>query len=281
MPWTAKSASTKTAKADTPAKKKRWAAVANSALRRTGNDGLAIREANGVVAKMAEGGRPSVSYSGSTDSGGYNRKGVALGSHQMDLAIPVSDDTDLTGTAGYSPNLYGRGNSDIGGMIGLRTRFASGGLASLNSISYADKNFERGTKSGFIHSLVPGRTDRLPMSVKANSFVVPADIVSGMGQGNSAAGAHILGQITKAPYGASMPTSRGHLSISKPRMADGGKADKVQIVGAGGEMVIPPEDVAHIGGGDLEKGHKILAAMVDTVRKQVAKRLLKLKPTKK
>lgn len=49
MPWTPKDASHSTRKADTPAKRRQWAHVANSALDRTGDDGLAKRLANAVI----------------------------------------------------------------------------------------------------------------------------------------------------------------------------------------------------------------------------------------
>jgi len=49
MPWTAKDASRKTKKAKSPKAKRQWSAVANSVLKRTGDDALAIREANAVV----------------------------------------------------------------------------------------------------------------------------------------------------------------------------------------------------------------------------------------
>src|SRR5262249_42417841 len=51
------------------------------------------------------------------------------------------------------------------------------------------------SQSGMIHSDVPGRTDRLPMTVPKNSYIIPADIPSGLGQGNSMAGAKLLSQI--------------------------------------------------------------------------------------
>jgi hypothetical protein len=53
MPWTAKDATKKTKKANTPARARQWAAVANSVLQRTGNEALAIREANAVVGRTA------------------------------------------------------------------------------------------------------------------------------------------------------------------------------------------------------------------------------------
>ncbi len=41
---------------------------------------------------------------------------------------------------------------------------------------------------GAIKSSVPGRTDKLNLNVAAGSSVVPSDVVSGLGQGNTDAG---------------------------------------------------------------------------------------------
>jgi len=41
---------------------------------------------------------------------------------------------------------------------------------------------------GPIHSSVAGRTDHLPMHVASGSYVIPADIISALGEGNSMAG---------------------------------------------------------------------------------------------
>lgn len=51
MPWQPSDAQRHTKKADTPKAKRQWRDIANSALERTGNEGLAVREANGVVKK--------------------------------------------------------------------------------------------------------------------------------------------------------------------------------------------------------------------------------------
>ena len=64
-------------------------------------------------------------------------------------------------------------------------------------------------------------------------------------------------------------------------MAAGGKTDGVPIVAAGGEYVIPPEDVVHIGGGDLDHGHKILDAFVKKMRQKTIKTLQGLPGPKK
>jgi hypothetical protein len=73
------------------------------------------------------------------------------------------------------------------------------------------------------------------------------------------------------------------LSIALPprRYASGGATDTVPIVAAGGEYVIPPEDVMHLGGGDLDHGHKILDAFVKKMREKTIKTLQRLPGPKK
>lgn len=46
--------------------------------------------------------------------------------------------------------------------------------------------------SGPIHAAVAGRTDHLPMTVESGSYVLPADIVSAGGEGNTLAGFKVL-----------------------------------------------------------------------------------------
>jgi hypothetical protein len=50
-------------------------------------------------------------------------------------------------------------------------------------------------------STVPGRTDRIPMRAAPGSYVLPADVVSGLGQGNTHAGAKMWGQAIMAAVG--------------------------------------------------------------------------------
>jgi hypothetical protein len=63
--------------------------------------------------------------------------------------------------------------------------------------------------------------------------------------------------------------------------AEGGATEGVPIVAAGGEYVIPPEDVVHIGGGDLDHGHKVLDAFVKKMRQKTIKTLQNLPGPKK
>lgn len=56
--------------------------------------------------------------------------------------------------------------------------------------------------TGPIHSSVAGRTDHLPIHVPSGSYVIPADIVSGMGEGNTIAGfKHLRRMFGGTPYG--------------------------------------------------------------------------------
>ena len=52
MPWGPNDASGHDKKAKSAKQKRQWAHVANSVLERTGDEGLAVREANGVIKGM-------------------------------------------------------------------------------------------------------------------------------------------------------------------------------------------------------------------------------------
>lgn len=51
MPWGPSDAPRHDKKANTPKLQRQWSHVANGVLQRTGNDALAIREANGVIGR--------------------------------------------------------------------------------------------------------------------------------------------------------------------------------------------------------------------------------------
>ena len=123
---------------------------------------------------------------------------------------------------------------------------------------------------GPIHSNVAGRTDHLPINVPSGSYVIPADIISAMGEGNTMAGFKIMNDITKMYGGLPQAFASGGLS-----------GEKVPIVAAGGEYVIPPEVVIGIGGGDMDAGHKELDDFVKKMRANTVKTLQKLPGPKK
>jgi hypothetical protein len=139
---------------------------------------------------------------------------------------------------------------------------------------------------GPIVSSVPGRTDHLPMHVPSNSYVFPADIVSALGEGNTAAGHKVIGVVFEGtPYTHSNDMYGQKKSevygIPLPKKANGGAASDVPIVAAGGEHILAPEHVERLGKGDVNQGHKILDAFVKAVRKRHIKTLQKLPGPKK
>lgn len=184
---------------------------------------------------------------------------------------------------------------------GTAARFA---LSMLKRPKFADG----GSVTGPLMGWDGGRTDTLPIHVPSGSYVVPADVVSGLpgAQGNSLAGHNALDKLFKsmplspdeAPYGASPPklpkgrTTPGlvpeHklLTHSIEGLATGGSAGKseghpVPILAAAGEYVVPPEIVKRIGLGNIKRGHELLDELVMQLRKKHIKTLQKLpKPAK-
>lgn len=154
-------------------------------------------------------------------------------------------------------------------------------------------------KGGMLNSPIPGRTDKIPVNVPAGSYVLPADIPSAIGQGNSMAGAEILKKMfSSGPYGMAPMKGRSRPPLPPrwmnppkiPRLmkADGGEVEpepdqdeRVPIIAAGGEYILNPEVVAAIGNGSMTEGHKVLDKFVLDVRKHHIKTLKGLKPPKK
>jgi hypothetical protein len=120
---------------------------------------------------------------------------------------------------------------------------------------------------GPIHSPVAGRTDHLPMHVPSGSYVIPADIVSATGEGNTMAGFKVMNRIFGSRGGAPKGYGEGGA------VHDG---ELVPIIAAGGEYVIHPAAITKIGAGDLDRGHKELDDFVKGLRAKTVKTLQKL-----
>lgn len=134
---------------------------------------------------------------------------------------------------------------------------------------------------GPIHSAVAGRTDHLPMHVPSGSYVIPADVVSGHGEGNTIAGFKVMRRTFggtpygggKTPYGQSGGPYGEHLATGGDA---GGEDEGVPIVAAGGEYVISPQEVARVGDGDMDAGHRVLDDFVKQSRAGIVKTMSKL-----
>ena len=116
---------------------------------------------------------------------------------------------------------------------------------------------------GPIHSAVAGRTDHLNMHVPSGSYVIPADIVSSLGEGNTMAGFRAVKEMFKNAVGGDAP-----------------EGAPVPIVAAGGEYVLSPQEVAWVGKGDIDLGHKALDKWILDTRAELIKTLKNLSPPK-
>lgn len=195
-------------------------------------------------------------------------------------------------------------------LLGL----VGGGLLVYGSAEEEPKKFARGGHTpwnvrrsshiqhngGMIQSSIPGRTDKIPLNVKSGSYILPADVPSALGQGNTMAGGDILrNMLKKGPYGvrpmSAKPRALGLPKLGKPKrmrmptvpmaptmkFASGGESGNVPIIAAGGEWVVPPEIVNDIGGGNMDVGHRTLDKFVLDVRKRNIQTLKNLKPPKR
>jgi len=108
---------------------------------------------------------------------------------------------------------------------------------------------------GPIPSNVCGRTDHLPVNVPTGAYVLTADIVSALGEGNTIAGFDTLNKFFgKQQYVVGSP--------------------KTEVVVAGGEYVLTPQSIANrIGGGDLDAGHDVLDQFILKYRAKTIKAL--------
>ena len=185
---------------------------------------------------------------------------------------------------------------------------------------------------GAINTATPGRADAHPTHVPPGSYVMSAEDVAHIGDGNTAAGQALLakmflplqaqsgGQIAlmgqgapyggaSAPYGAQIPNLRtrgmppprypapanprgigpsqtavqahGGIVPGQPgsqflERMQGGAQPATPINISGGEFVIPPDEVKRRGRGDVNRGHEILDAWVNNLRKEHIKTLQKL-----
>lgn len=179
-------------------------------------------------------------------------------------------------------------NRAVGGAaraIGVALDRASGGIAPAPNFA-APRQLVKGP----LISRVPGRTDSHAAKVPSGAYVIPADIVSGRGQGNTLAGVNTLERVFKmGPHGVKMPPmarspnwrfGRG-FGVRPPRAvahaeggsADGGDEQLVPVNLAGGELVVPPENLLSVVHPDLDRAHAIMDQWVLDERKKLQKTL--------
>jgi hypothetical protein len=187
-----------------------------------------------------------------------------------------------TPSTAQSEQGYARGGFAGGGSSPM-------GISSSEAAPWWTRAEARSADSGFINSAVPGRTDHIPQNPAADSYVIPAEEVAGLGEGNSLAGAHMLSMaFGMGPYGTRMPAAHrgsGPPHATPPRLlaqeSRGGARSgvgqgEVPIMAAGGEFIVPPHIVAAVGRGNARRGHQVLDKFVMRLRQQHMKTLRKL-----
>ena len=177
----------------------------------------------------------SRSYNYDSD-GGYDSGGINYG---YEMGYDYSDD-GIGGDAGPSnASAADMGGEDVAQGGRIRRKFAQGGIASLkNNVP----SFQAGGE------------------MESDSFIVPADVVSALGNGSTDAGVDLLNQY----IGMAMPIEGegDGLSDDVPTSIEGDQPARV----ADGEVYIPAEVVAMLGQGDPELGSSKLYTMMDKIR---------------
>jgi len=126
---------------------------------------------------------------------------------------------------------------------------------------------------GPINGDAPGRVDVHKMQVEDGGYVISSDVISHLGQNNSAAGLklaqHLFGEGGKYDTGEEVKSAGGKAT---------GTGKPVDCITAGGEFVISPRVTRAIGKGDIDLGHKILDKWSMDVRKDHVETLKNLPP---
>lgn len=151
---------------------------------------------------------------------------------------------------------------------------------------------------GLFPGAASGRADTLKASVDPESYIIPADVVSALGDGNTSAGADVLdgmfGQDAGEPQAPEAPPQNPDApQIPRQQFAAGGMPQgmptpppmpaapqqggaAVPIRASSGEYQVKPQTVAALGDGDIKHGHDVLDHFVKQVRAKYKKHLNKL-----
>lgn len=141
-------------------------------------------------------------------------------------------------------------------------------------------------RGGYLSGASPGRADAVHTTAPGGAYVLPADVVAGLGEGNSLAGAAAVeAMLRSGPRGIPLPSGRGGMGAPRPpsepgamvgQARGGATPSRTPVALSDGEYVISPEDVARFGNGDLKKGHRWFDAFVLRERRKHIKKLVKL-----
>ena len=120
-----------------------------------------------------------------------------------------------------------------------------------------------GIAEGFLDGDTAGRADRLRTVAPAGAYVIPADIVSALGEGNSAAGARVI---------QDMIARRSMMRAAGGDVPQGASP----VLLSDGEFVVKPDEVTGFGRGDHKKGVQWFDRWVVDQRRKHIRKLRKL-----
>lgn len=143
-----------------------------------------------------------------------------------------------------------RGGHAGGGTLGAPPRLHRDTGGVMPQVPWMERQEARGeAATGFVHMGTPGRTDVLPVSPAAGSYVVPADVVAGLGQDNSMAGATTIQRMLATGPGG-IPFQRfGHgNNIPRPPPPYNLYGGTTHTTGSGFGFAFGGEAVPHVTG---------------------------------
>lgn len=178
-----------------------------------------------------------------------------------------------------------------------------GGMMSASEASpWWTRREASGGDSGFLHGTTGGRTDAVKTQAPGGSYVIPADVISGLGEGNSLAGARVASAIFgTGPFGTPLPRggggrgpphppsvprneaelkTGGPVPVFKERARGGGdsvKQGNTPVDLSHGEFVLGPEDIKkRFGVEDPKHAYPVLDKWVVAQRDKHIAKLKKL-----
>ena len=183
-------------------------------------------------------------------------------SENPNYADPKPKRTDFS-SGRFDPYYDGNyGEGDGSGSAGPGDGNASAAAGDMGDDSASEANSAQG---GSIRKYAGGGITNIPKfqaggDMESDAFVVPADVVSALGNGSTKAGLERLNEY----LGIALPIEGegDGLSDDIPATIEGDQPARV----ADGEAYVPPEIVAQLGGGDPERGAAMLYTMMDKIR---------------
>jgi hypothetical protein len=324
MPWTGAQFAERHNHGMTPAQATHASHIANAILRRSGDEGMAIATANKLAHR---------DIGGMVDPTSPSLGGIAPSSQTMNpqtqalvqrySSLPAEKLQELSAQLGSSPQgaiikrvlqqklAMPQGMQPVPQQqqpvanVQSPPGYAGGGSPMGVSMSMAEpwwtrseaSGDARGSATGFLNGDTAGRADSIKTQAPSGSYVLPADVVAGLGEGNSLAGARVVqSMLSTGPHGVPMPRGGGRNTIPKPPplsdlrefaakgggvQDDGG--DMTPVALSHGEMVLTAPEVmilARLVTGktpiSLKQAHSIMDHFTVHVRQRVIKKMQSL-----